>query len=349
MPSFVNNVFCKQVYTLYILSYNRNVPGTEYLIDVNHSGGVSSNIIMIPQPTTCGGDSLLWPRWKKYYQLFLVALYACGLSFGENTLGAAWETISKDTNVSLTDMNGGSALNYLLLGFCNIFWIPAAKRLGNRFVILTTTLICMCAGIWLGEFQGTGEWIGAMILNGLGTSAYQAVIQLTTFKMFFVHERGRMLAVYLFGQQLGSILGLISGGSIADGPGWRWSQYTVAIIDGVVFLLLFFSFEETTFPRFLFPSAGTRRDRTVASTTSGTVEKDLEILNTRPSHSSLSAEMPSSLFPRRTYLQTLTLWVYQSDDTTTYWNYFKRPFFLWSFPTAVRGRLDVQIRSESIE
>ncbi|KAF7895623.1 uncharacterized protein EAF01_009585 [Botrytis porri] len=80
--------------------------------------------------------------------------------------------------------------------------------------------------------------------------------------MFNVHERGRMLAVYLFAQQLGSIspfhaLGLISGGSIADGPGWRWSQYIVGIIYGV------------------------------------------------------------------------------SDDTTTYWNYFKRPFSLWSFPTAV--------------
>lgn len=62
----------------------------------------------------------------------------------------------------------------------------------------------MCAGIWLGKFQGTGEWIGAMILNGLGTSAYQAVIKLSMFNMFFVHERGRMLAVYLFGQQLGS-------------------------------------------------------------------------------------------------------------------------------------------------
>ncbi|TGO14073.1 hypothetical protein BTUL_0059g00610 [Botrytis tulipae] len=277
-----------------------DVPGTEYLIDgnhltislpfqslteyivdhsvVSHSGGVSSNIVMIPRPTTCSGDPL---------------------------------------------------------GFCNILWIPAAKRLGNRFVFLTTTLICICAGIWLGKFQGTGEWMGAMILNGLGTSAYQAAIQLSIFNMFFVHERGRMLAVYLFGQQLGSILGLISRGSIADGPGWRWSQYIVGIIDGVVFSLLFFSLEERTFPRFLFASTGTERNRTVVATTSGTGKEDLEMSNTRLSHGSTSAELPSSFFPRRTYLKILTLWVYLSDDTTTYWDYFKRPFFLWSFPTAV--------------
>lgn len=49
------------------------------------------------------------------------------------------------------------------------------------------------------------------------------------FDMFFSHERGRMLAVYIFFQQLGSILGLILGGYIADGIGWRWSQPIVAI------------------------------------------------------------------------------------------------------------------------
>lgn len=47
--------------------------------------------------------------------------------------------------------------------------------------------------------------------------------------MFFAHERGRMVAIYIFGQQLGSILGLILGGYIADGIGWRWSSPVVAI------------------------------------------------------------------------------------------------------------------------
>jgi MFS family permease len=47
--------------------------------------------------------------------------------------------------------------------------------------------------------------------------------------MFFAHERGRMVSIYIFFQQLGSILGLILGGYIADGIGWRWSGPIVAI------------------------------------------------------------------------------------------------------------------------
>lgn len=42
-----------------------DVLDTEYIIDVDHSlnhsrsGGDPSNIIMVPRPTTCGGDPLV--------------------------------------------------------------------------------------------------------------------------------------------------------------------------------------------------------------------------------------------------------------------------------------------------
>lgn len=126
-------------------------------VEAVHNKG-EGDILLIPQPTTYAGDPLNWPIWKKYYQLFLLALYACAFSYGENTLGSAWETVSLDTGVSLTNMNGGSALNYLLLGFCDIFWVPVAMKIGRRPVFLATTTICMCAAIWQGKFNGTASW-----------------------------------------------------------------------------------------------------------------------------------------------------------------------------------------------
>lgn len=38
-----------------------------------------------------------------------------------------------------------------------------------------------------------------------------------------------MLSIYIFFQQLGSIIGLICGGYISDGIGWRWSMPIVSI------------------------------------------------------------------------------------------------------------------------
>jgi hypothetical protein len=56
-----------------------------------------------------------WSMPKKYWQLTLLALYACGFSYGENNLGAARAVISREANVPLTALAGGGALNYLLL------------------------------------------------------------------------------------------------------------------------------------------------------------------------------------------------------------------------------------------
>ncbi|KAH7062595.1 major facilitator superfamily domain-containing protein [Macrophomina phaseolina] len=324
-----------------------DIPGTEYLVDVGHSLSVShagagrSDIVLIPQPTICGGDTLAWPQWKKHYQLFLLALYACAFSYGENTLGAAWTTVSEDTGVSLSNMNGGSALNYLLLGLVNILWIPTAMKLGRRPVLLLTTLICTSSAIWQGRFTGTAQWMLANVLNGVGTSAYQAVIQLCVFDMFFVHERGRGLAYYLFGQQLGSILGLITGGSIADGIGWRWSQYIVAIIDAGVFALLLLSFEETMFPRYLFQSRRPSADAVVAEPVEGSAQElgrsSVDRKGPQKSAAADDAEAGESFpdIPKRTAVQRLKLWTYYPQDATTWYQYFRRPFFLFAFPNVV--------------
>ncbi|KAJ6445405.1 polyketide synthase [Purpureocillium lavendulum] len=318
------------------------VPGTEQLIDCNnkheaealaHAG--QSDIVLIPQPSECSGDPLNWPKWKKHYQLFLVALYACAFSFGENTLGAAWTTVSKDTGVSLTNMNGGSALNYLLLGFVNIWWMPTANILGRRLVYLTTTALCLATGFWLAAVHGTAQWMLNMIVNGIGTSAYQAIVQLAIFDMFFVHERGRMLSVYLFAQQLGSIIGLITGGSMSDTVGWRWSQRICGLGFTVVLLMFFFSFEETLFPRFLFSQGAAPRVNRVPDTESSLPGRSTSKNELGETTQQVQSSVSAGQFPRRTYLETLKPWTRYPQNKTTFWQYFRRPFFLWGFPNVV--------------
>lgn len=101
------------------------------------------------------------------------------MSFGENNRGAAWTTVSVDTHVTLTNMNGGSALNYLLLGFVNILWIPTAMKFGRKIVYILSLVFIVGAGIWGGLYNGTVQFFLMEIVNGIGTSAYQALIQLT--------------------------------------------------------------------------------------------------------------------------------------------------------------------------
>ncbi|KAF5252786.1 hypothetical protein FANTH_2110 [Fusarium anthophilum] len=168
-----------------------------------------------------------------------------------------------------------------------------------------------------------------MIANGIGTSAYQAIIQLTVdtrpiFDMFFVHERGRMLSVYVFSQRLGSILGLSSGGSMSDTVGWRWSQNIVGFI---------FSFEETLFSRFLFAGLqstplSSQKDEETAEKSTGGKKLDLRAVSSQ-------ANGIVDDFPKRSYRQILKPWVKYPQNKTSFWQYFLRPFFLWGLPNVV--------------
>lgn len=116
------------------------------------------------------------------------------MSFGENNWGAAWTTISDETGVTLENMNGGSALNYLLLGFFNIIWIPSAMKFGRKIVYILSLVFILAGGVWGGFFNGTVQYYFMSVLTGVGTAAYQALIQLTV-RFLFPSQKGLPLSL----------------------------------------------------------------------------------------------------------------------------------------------------------
>ncbi|CAG8897623.1 unnamed protein product [Penicillium egyptiacum] len=319
-----------------------DVPGTVYLVDISRNLQDSSHagqqdVLLIPQPSKFPADPLNWRKLKKWWSLFLISFYACVFSFGENNSGASWTMISADTGVSLTNMNGASALNYLLLGFFNIIWIPSAMKFGRK-IIYILSLVILCGGsVWGGFYTGTAQYYIMLVIQGIGTAAYQALIQLTIFDMFFAHERGRMVSIYIFFQQLGSILGLILGGYISDGIGWRWSSPIVAIACGVLILLFIFTFDDTMFPRYRFnnplhiglsvPGAPTDDQ--------GKPEKPEKHPRAETPVSTTESCSSGEEILTRTFRQKIALVHYFSDDQTTWLQYFRRPFYLFTFPNIV--------------
>ncbi|KAJ5639468.1 uncharacterized protein N7484_007330 [Penicillium longicatenatum] len=315
-----------------------DVPGTVYLVDASHAlqdaaHAGKQDIVLLPQPSNSPADPLNWSRAKKLWSLFLISAYACVFSFGENNTGASWTLISDDTGVSINNMNGGSALNYLLLGFFNIIWIPSAMKFGRKIVFISSLLILCGGSIWGGLYHGVAQYFIVSALQGVGTAAYQALIQLTIFDIFFTHERGRMVATYIFFQQLGSILGLILGGYISDGIGWRWCSPIVAIACGVLIILFVFTFDDTMFPRYRFKTPRHERSEPMERAADG-VESEkktgLESPITEVESNSLGEDITT-----RTYLQKIALVHYFADDHTTWFQYFRRPFYLFAFPNIV--------------
>ncbi|KAJ6114729.1 hypothetical protein N7486_000507 [Penicillium sp. IBT 16267x] len=314
-----------------------DVPGTVYLVDASHAlqnaaHTSQQNIVLLPQPSNSPADPLNWSRVKKLWSLFLISAYACVFSFGENNTGASWTLISGDTGVSINNMNGGSALNYLLLGFFNIIWIPSAMKFGRKIVFILSLLILCGGSIWGGLYHGVAQYFILSALQGVGTAAYQALIQFTIFDIFFTHERGRMVAIYIFFQQLGSILGLILGGYISDGVGWRWCSPIVAIACGVLIILFVFTFDDTMFPSYRFNAA--RHERSSPIQTEDGIDPEKKTQPESPI-SEVESNTLGEDITTKTYLQKIALVHNFEDDHTTWFQYFPRPLYLFAFPNIV--------------
>jgi hypothetical protein len=120
---------------------------------------------------------------------------------------------------------------------------------------------------------------------------------------------------------------------MSDTVGWRWSQNIVGFIFAFVLIAFTFTFEETLFPRFLFaglqaaPLPSQKDEETAEESTEG---KRLEL---RPVPSQANGMIDD--FPKRSYQQILKPWVRFPQNKTTFWQYFRRPFFLWGFPNVI--------------
>ncbi|KAH6959805.1 major facilitator superfamily domain-containing protein [Ilyonectria sp. MPI-CAGE-AT-0026] len=310
-----------------------DVPGTQQLLtgkfvgkeDDTSQGSPGGEIILTPAPSAAAGDPLRWSRPKKYFQLFLLSLYALIAAFSLYNLGGAWVTINEDTGISFTNMNGGSGLNYLLIGVGNLFWIPLAMKIGRRPVFLLSASISLGGNLWLYYVNSAASWYVIMVICGFGAAICQALIQLCVFDIFYAQERGTMIAVTLLGQELGVVLGVATGGKVTDDLGWRWVVLTTILVVGISLVCFAVGFEESLFPRFLFArTAGLDGEAKSSPAVSKTVSATASDTNALPEK-----------FPKRSYLQSLRLWSYYPEDKTTFWTYMQRPFIIFTFPNVL--------------
>jgi len=103
----------------------------------------------------------------------------------------------------------------------NFFWIPTGKAIGSRPCFLISSFGFFATLIWSAKATTLNSLVGARVLGaflGAPTEAYAAAI---VADLFFLHERGWWMGVYMFVQNTGSILGSIATGFLIV-KGWRW-------------------------------------------------------------------------------------------------------------------------------
>lgn len=101
----------------------------------------------------------------------------------------------------------------------------------------------------MGFSKSVGDYYGAHVLIGLAAAPFEALVAISVADVWFAHERGSKLGVYVFGLAFGSFIGPLCSGFMAVNQGWRWIYWWGAILSGALCILFFFTLEESRFVR----------------------------------------------------------------------------------------------------
>lgn len=219
------------------------LPGTSRLLD-------QGEIILSPPPTKSVNDPLNWSIARKYWHALLVCFIAGLTAATSNDAGSAQFGENEDLGISYDAMNTGAGVLFIGIGYGTLFLSPAAWLWGRRCTYLFCILLGLLGAIWMARVQSTSDSIWNQLFVGISESCAEANVQLSLSDLFFEHQRGTFLGVYVLATSVGTYLGPLIAGYVADSSlGWRWIGWLAVIISGATIAVIYFTLEETLFDR----------------------------------------------------------------------------------------------------
>ena len=231
------------------------VPGTEHLIDLNghdpskpHDAS-RSDVVLIPRPSDDPSDPLNWSNGRKTLAVCMSYLYVFGTGIATSLQYSVLSDITEDTGISTASLVQGTGLMFLFFGWACLIWQPLALTYGRRGVYLITMLLTIPMMEWTAYSKSSSDWIAHRILIGIIASPIESLCEVTVFDLYFAHNRGTYMVLYVFTLFGSNFLAPLVAGWFNDAYGWRWTMHLGTIVCAFCFVVMFFFMEETIYFR----------------------------------------------------------------------------------------------------
>lgn len=244
------------------------VPGTIRLIDYDRGGeGSGAHIVLQPRPSADPEDPLNWPKPRKLLAIGMVYLYVFGIGIATAVQYSVLTQIADAQDLTVGQLNLGTGLMFLFLGWGCLLWQPLAMTYGRRGVYITSIVLSIIPMVWAPHSTGSGQWYTHRILLGLFSAPAESLPEISVPDLFFAHERGAYMGYYAFILFGSNFLAPLCAGFINDAVGWHWVMYFGALVLAGCAVFMFFFLEDTTY--FRDTTEGDSTDRETDGKTSG--------------------------------------------------------------------------------
>lgn len=211
-----------------------------------------TGLVLMPQPTSSPNDPLNWSPFRKFAQLTLLSFITALTAATSNDAGATQDSLNKIHGISYDSMNTGAGVLFIFIGWSCMFFAPASSLYGRRI----TYIICLLAGtlgcVWFALSKRTADTIWSQAFVGMSEACAEAQVQQSLTDLFFAHQLGTVLTIYISATSIGTFLGPLIAQYIAQAQTFRWVGWWGAIICGATLIVIIFGCEETVFDRQLY-------------------------------------------------------------------------------------------------
>lgn len=201
-----------------------------------------------PQPTSDPLDPLNWTSTRKHSILAIIMFNYFMFTYITTTTVPSFPDLQESLNISYSQVNWTVAIPALGLATGPLIWSSLADMYGRRVIFLIGTAMAFGATIGAAEAKDYGGYMAARFFQGLGVAPASTVGLAAINDMFFEHERGAKIGLWVLAIDCGLLVGPIFGGFL-NIVSAAWIQWFCAILFGVLFILILAFMPETLYPR----------------------------------------------------------------------------------------------------
>ncbi|KAF2192962.1 MFS general substrate transporter [Zopfia rhizophila CBS 207.26] len=207
------------------------------------------NIVLQPQPSDSPNDPLNWSQLWKYANM-LILCFGSGITTAISPMPTpGLPLIAEQYGVPLdlvTPLVVGSLNFYTAL--ISFFVTSAGLVWGKRPQYVISVVLLCAAQVWAYQAKSFPSLVAARTITGIASAPLFSLVAATITDMFFVHERGLMLAIWNLMLGAGGQLGQIIGGVVIEKLGMPIAFAFTGIAYAVLLPGVYFIALETGYP-----------------------------------------------------------------------------------------------------
>lgn len=231
------------------------------------------DIVLVPQPSDSPNDPLNWSKVRKYTHMIIVCFMAGLTAATSNDAGSAQNNMNEELGISWDAMNTAAGVLFVGIAVFCFLLSPSSFLYGRKIAYIVCVTVGLCGAIWFARVQNTSDSVWNQLFVGASEAAAEAQVQLSLSDIFFQHQQGAAISLYIIATSVGTFLGPLVSGYMSGGAGWRWIGWCAAIISFGFLIVIIFAFEETYFDRETYIQCQNRSSRYPTATQGGDEEK----------------------------------------------------------------------------